>query len=100
MSILTAPARPATRRFRPATKPARRTERQDRPFGEGIFDRRVKHTAEDEAWWVANTPTRHFDYDVLERPAFRLWDLWHATAAPDAAEEHERIGVLAGHNLD
>lgn len=38
MSILTAPARPATRRLRP-TKPVRVAPRPDAPFGEGLEER-------------------------------------------------------------
>jgi hypothetical protein len=49
---------------RPRVKPTRRTARPARPFGTGIFERRMPYTAADLAWAAAELNENATDYDV------------------------------------
>ncbi|WP_422931771.1 hypothetical protein [Singulisphaera sp. PoT] len=71
-------ATPARRAYaRPPVLPTRRSERPARPFGEGIFDKRAKHSVADEQWWRENSPTNAYDYVVLERTrTLSMWETW------------------------
>jgi len=78
------------------------TTQAERPRGRNCqhdnTSRPMPFTAADLAWWIQNSPTRNRDYEVVSRrPGVMDWSRWHQEAAPESPEEHERVGVLAGH---
>jgi hypothetical protein len=98
MSIIT--------RTRPPVKPTRKFPRPDRPFGEGIFTRRMPYTAADLAWAAVELNKDATDFDValeeeLEWPGSRSeYEAWLDQIAPtrEELEARDRFDAFLGHD--